>query len=66
VPFYEYFHGDDGTGLGAAHQTGWTALVVDLIITLHESAPPSADRLPPATRSLMARIWSRSRGRPDV
>ncbi len=26
--FYEYFHGDTGEGLGAAHQTGWTALVV--------------------------------------
>jgi hypothetical protein len=22
--FYEYFHGDNGTGLGASHQTGWT------------------------------------------
>lgn len=27
VLFYEYFHGDDGRGLGASHQTGWTALV---------------------------------------
>jgi len=25
--FYEYFHGDTGRGLGASHQTGWTALV---------------------------------------
>jgi hypothetical protein len=31
VTFYEYFHGDDGTGLGATHQTGWTALVAKLI-----------------------------------
>ena len=30
--FYEYFHGDNGAGLGAMHQTGWTALVADLII----------------------------------
>ena len=30
--FYEYFHGDDGHGLGASHQTGWTGLVADLII----------------------------------
>ncbi len=30
--FFEYFHGDDGAGLGAMHQTGWTALVVDLIL----------------------------------
>ena len=31
IPFYEYFHGDTGTGLGASHQTGWTALVAKLI-----------------------------------
>jgi hypothetical protein len=31
VLFYEYFHGDSGRGLGAAHQTGWTALVAKLI-----------------------------------
>jgi hypothetical protein len=29
--FSEYFHGDDGAGLGASHQTGWTALVAKLI-----------------------------------
>ncbi|WP_447641902.1 MULTISPECIES: MGH1-like glycoside hydrolase domain-containing protein [Chitinophagaceae] len=29
--FYEYFHGDNGRGLGASHQTGWTALVADLV-----------------------------------
>ncbi len=29
--FYEYFHGDDGAGLGASHQTGWTGLIADLI-----------------------------------
>ncbi|MSP93265.1 MAG: glucosidase [Myxococcales bacterium] len=31
VLFYEYFHGDTGAGLGASHQTGWTALVAKLI-----------------------------------
>ena len=31
VLFFEYFHGDTGAGLGASHQTGWTALVADLI-----------------------------------
>jgi len=31
ILFYEYFHGDKGTGLGASHQTGWTALVASLI-----------------------------------
>jgi hypothetical protein len=29
--FYEYFHGDDGAGLGASHQTGWTGIVARLI-----------------------------------
>ena len=31
IPFHEYFHGDNGSGLGASHQTGWTALVAKLI-----------------------------------
>jgi hypothetical protein len=31
VLFYEYFHGDNGAGLGASHQTGWTSLVAKLI-----------------------------------
>ena len=30
--FFEYFNGDNGAGLGAMHQTGWTALVADLIL----------------------------------
>jgi hypothetical protein len=31
VLFYEYFHGDNGAGLGASHQTGWTGVVANLI-----------------------------------
>ncbi|HEY7128821.1 MAG TPA: glucosidase [Nitrospira sp.] len=31
LQFYEYFHGDDGAGLGANHQTGWTGLVAKMI-----------------------------------
>ena len=31
ILFYEYFHGDSGRGVGASHQTGWTALVVNLM-----------------------------------
>jgi hypothetical protein len=30
--FHEYFHGETGEGLGAAHQTGWTALIADLVL----------------------------------
>jgi len=29
--FYEYFHGDNGAGLGASHQTGWTGIVAVLL-----------------------------------
>ena len=39
VLFYEYFHGDSGVGLGAAHQTGWTALVAELINEHSEKLP---------------------------
>ncbi len=35
--FYEYFHGDDGRGLGASHQSGWTALVAELINEVAEN-----------------------------
>jgi hypothetical protein len=31
ILFYEYFHGDTSRGVGASHQTGWTALIVELI-----------------------------------
>ena len=31
VLFHEYFHGDNGAGIGASHQTGWTGLVVKLL-----------------------------------
>src|SRR5579883_1881548 len=40
--FHEYFHGEDGSGLGASHQTGWTGLVAMLIQqqhTLRENDP---------------------------
>ena len=38
VLFHEYFHGDTGRGLGASHQTGWTALSVKLLEHAHETA----------------------------
>jgi hypothetical protein len=39
VLFHEYFHGDRGEGLGASHQTGWTALIVRLLEDLQTSPP---------------------------
>lgn len=35
--FYEFFDGDNGKGLGASHQTGWTALIANLIMEMDES-----------------------------
>ena len=37
--FFEYFHGDNGAGLGASHQTGWTALIIDLLLD-----PPASNQ----------------------
>jgi Mannosylglycerate hydrolase MGH1-like glycoside hydrolase domain len=42
--FHEYFHGDNGRGCGASHQTGWTGLVAQLLIFLGEAA--SGESLP--------------------
>jgi hypothetical protein len=39
VLFYEYFHGDNGAGLGASHQTGWTGLVAKLLAPRHGEEP---------------------------
>jgi len=35
--FYEFFDGDNGKGLGASHQTGWTALIANLIMEMEEN-----------------------------
>jgi hypothetical protein len=43
LAFNEYFHGDNGAGLGAAHQTGWTGLVAAIIRRRHGASPPVAD-----------------------
>jgi len=47
--FYEYFHGDTGRGVGAAHQTGWTGLVAKLLMPRYSAeiyAAENAPRLP--------------------
>lgn len=38
--FHEYFHGDTGAGLGASHQTGWSALVAKMLRQLREAEGP--------------------------
>jgi hypothetical protein len=37
IPFHEYFHGDTGRGCGASHQTGWTGLIAQILISMCES-----------------------------
>jgi hypothetical protein len=54
--FYEYFHGDNGAGLGASHQTGLTGIVADMIRRRHGATPSLGDMLrelldPPAEAS---------------
>ena len=41
--FNEYFHGDNGAGLGAAHQTGWTGLIADVIRRRHGAVASVGD-----------------------
>ena len=41
--FSEYFHGDNGAALGAAHQTGWTGLIADIIRRRHGAVDPIGD-----------------------
>jgi hypothetical protein len=43
VYFNEYFHGDNGAGLGASHQTGWTGLIADVIRRRHGAVPEAID-----------------------
>ena len=38
--FHEYFHGESGQGLGAAHQTGWTALIANLVFRRYRQDIP--------------------------
>jgi hypothetical protein len=53
ILFYEYFHGDTGSGLGASHQSGWTALVAELInetAEQHKAVPTVIENPVPAAQ----------------
>jgi len=52
IQFYEYFHGDNGAGLGASHQTGWTGLIAKLI---QQSGDPYAAPKPESAPEVMSR-----------
>jgi hypothetical protein len=50
VSFYEYFHGDNGRGLGASHQTGWTALIAKLLQQLGADELRASHEITPSLR----------------
>jgi hypothetical protein len=54
IPFHEYFHGDSGRGVGASHQTGWTALVAKLLDTEGRHRAGSAPAPSPRREALVA------------
>jgi hypothetical protein len=54
ILFYEYFHGDNGAGLGASHQTGWTGLIARALDLFARLNPTDALQLTRA--DLMARM----------
>jgi hypothetical protein len=60
IPFHEYFHGDTGRGCGASHQTGWTGLIAQILISaeqeivrvpINPDEDPAAGARPPARTS---------------
>ena len=55
ILFHEYFHGDNGRGVGASHQTGWTGLIAKLLQPRKEEMPEERCRriAERSTRSLM-------------
>jgi hypothetical protein len=46
ILFYEYFHGDNGAGLGASHQTGWTGVIARLLDLFGRVTPDMALQTP--------------------
>ncbi len=57
VLFHEYFHGDDGRGVGASHQTGWTGLIAKLLMPrVADGAEVDDARIHPAGRTPHAKV----------
>ena len=63
ILFYEYFHGDNGAGLGASHQTGWTGLVARLLDLFGrvDAAGRAGDAARSGSRTLVRSRWAASR-----
>jgi hypothetical protein len=57
ILFYEYFHGDNGAGLGASHQTGWTGIVARGL-HLFATMTLTISRGPRLHKATAARTWA--------
>jgi hypothetical protein len=55
ILFYEYFHGDNGAGLGASHQTGWTGLIARALDLFARLTPEAAMEAPATSMAEMTR-----------
>jgi hypothetical protein len=55
ILFYEYFHGDNGAGLGASHQTGWTGLIARSLDLFARLNPADAMQMPSTLMAEMTR-----------
>ena len=55
ILFYEYFHGDNGAGLGASHQTGWTGLIARSLDLFARLTPENTLKAPAKTMAEMTR-----------
>jgi hypothetical protein len=55
ILFHEYFHGDNGAGLGASHQTGWTGIVARL---MHLFATHSAEQFDEAGKAAASNAYA--------
>ncbi|HOO16217.1 MAG TPA: glucosidase [Phycisphaerae bacterium] len=63
--FHEYFHGENGRGLGASHQTGWTALVTRLLEDQYKAPPAAPKRVrKPRAAKTAEPVATPSAGRP--
>ncbi len=61
LSFYEYFHGDNGAGLGASHQTGWTGIIAR---TLHLFASLTPEQVLEGGKKTYAETTAQERGSP--
>jgi hypothetical protein len=68
ILFYEYFHGDNGAGLGASHQTGWTgtiAFIMDIFARFDAKRVLEGDRRGIQSRLVMEQVGGESPGEPE-